>query len=140
MCSVFPRLACLILTMTIAFLQSLCLVMSNNFMSTSSPYAFMLYITSWHFMPFFKSICILHYAWHNGNLLNNIYVILLVHVHLSYTRVVPESRRLFYITRERYGLLQSNFTCEPFHYFCVTMQICKVKYLIMKFVHSFFQL
>ena len=33
----------------------------------------------------------------------------------SSTRVVPEIRK-------RYGLVQSNFTCELSHYFFVTMQ------------------
>ena len=42
--------------------------------------------------------------------------------------------------KKKYGLLQSNFTCELSHYFCINMHIFKEKYQIMKFVHSFFQL
>ena len=39
---------------------------------------------------------------------------------LKYTRVVPESR----ITRKRYGLLQSNFVCDFFHFFLLYHANC----------------
>ena len=32
-----------------------------------------------------------------------------------------------YKTRKQYGLLQSNFTCKLFHYFCITMQMFQEK-------------